>query len=93
MELVEGTDLRRYLRGRGLLDRDTAVTIAHDVALGLGAAHRRGIVHRAVKPQDILMGRDRSIKLTDFGIAFVYEGVDAERLTDTGMICWTSALL
>jgi len=82
MELVEGTDLRRYLRGRGVLDVDRSVIIAHDVALGLGAAHRRGIVHRSVKPQNILIGRDGSIKLTDFGIAFV---VNAERLTDTGM--------
>ncbi len=83
MELVEGTDLRRYLRGRGILDIDTAVSIAHDVALGLGAAHRRGVVHRSVKPQNILMGRDGSIKLTNFGISFV---MDAERLTDTGTI-------
>ena len=60
MELVEGTDLRRYLRVRGILDIDTAVTIAHDVALGLGAAHRRGIVHLSVKPQNILIGRDWS---------------------------------
>jgi eukaryotic-like serine/threonine-protein kinase len=80
-ELVEGTDLRRYLRSRGVLDMGQAVTIAHGVALGLGAAHRRGFVHRAVKPQDILVGRDGSIKLTDFGIVFV---MDAERLTVTG---------
>src|SRR6266849_430469 len=86
MELVEGTDLRRYLRVRGILDIHTAVIIAHDVALGLGAAHRRGIVHRSVEPQNILIGRDGSIKLTDFGIAFV---VDAERLTDTGMTVGT----
>ncbi len=86
MELVEGTDLRRYLRGRGVLDVDRSVIIAHDVALGLGAAHRRGIVHRSVKPQNILIGRDGSIKLTDFGIAFV---VNAERLTDTGMTVGT----
>src|SRR5712692_8100730 len=79
MELVEGTDLRRYLHGRGVLDVDRSVIIAHDVALGLGSAHRRGIVHRSVKPQNILIGRDGSIKLTDFGIALV---VDAERLTD-----------
>lgn len=83
MESVEGTDLHHYLRGRGILDIHTAVTIAHDVALGLGAAHRRGVVHRSVKPQNILIGRDwSSIKLTNFGIAFV---VDAERLTDPGM--------
>jgi serine/threonine protein kinase len=81
MELVEGTDLRRYLRSRGILDTHTAITVAHDVALGLGAAHRRGIVHRGVKPQDVLIGRDGSIKLADFGIAFV---VNAERLTITG---------
>jgi serine/threonine-protein kinase len=86
MELVEGTDLRRYLRVRGILDIHTAVIIAHDVALGLSAAHRRGIVHRSVEPQNILIGRDGSIKLTDFGIAFV---VDAERLTDTGMTVGT----
>src|SRR3989441_10822070 len=46
MELVEGTDLRRYLRSRGVLDVDRAIFIAHNTALGLGAAHRRGIVHR-----------------------------------------------
>src|SRR5439155_11683837 len=71
MELVEGTDLRRYLRSRGILDVDRAVIIAHDVALGLGAAHRRGIVHRNVKPQNVLVGRGGSIKLTNFGIASV----------------------
>jgi eukaryotic-like serine/threonine-protein kinase len=71
MELVEGTDLRRYLRSRGILDVERAVIIVHDVALGLGAAHRHGIVHRDVKPQNILVGRGGSIKLTDFSIASV----------------------
>src|SRR5579864_5854515 len=89
MELVEGTDLRRYLRSRGVLDVDRAVIIAHDVALGLGAAHRRGIVHRDVKPQNVLVGRDGSIKLTDFGIASVYKDINAERLTTTGMTLGT----
>src|SRR5712691_9901942 len=85
MELVEGTDLRRYLRSRGILDVDRAVIIAHDVALGLGAAHRRGIVHRNVKPQNVLVGRGGSIKLTNFGIASVFKDMNAERLTTTGM--------
>ncbi len=89
MELIEGTDLRRYLRSRGVLDIDRAIIIAHDVALGLGAAHRRGIVHRSVKPQNILIGRDGSIKLTDFGIASVYKDINDERLTDTGMTLGT----
>src|SRR5437867_6171719 len=89
MELVEGTDLRRYLRSRNVLAVDRAVIIAHDVALGLGAAHRRGIVHRDVKPQNVLVGRDGSIKLTDFGIASVYKDINAERLTTTGMTLGT----
>src|SRR5215469_13086903 len=89
MELVEGTDLRRYLRSRGVLAIDRAIIIAHDVALGLGAAHRRQIVHRDVKPQNVLVGRDGSIKLTDFGIASVYKDINAERLTTTGMTLGT----
>ena len=89
MELVEGTDLRRYLRNRTVLDMDRAVIIAHDVALGLGAAHRRGIVHRDVKPQNVLVGRGGAIKLTDFGIASVYKDINAERLTTTGMTLGT----
>ena len=89
MELIDGTDLRRYLRSRGILPVERAIIIAHDVALGLGAAHRRGIVHRDVKPQNVLVGRDGSIKLTDFGIASVYKDINDERLTTTGMTLGT----
>jgi eukaryotic-like serine/threonine-protein kinase len=88
MELVEGTDLRRYLRSRGMLAVDRAITIAHDVALGLGAAHRRGVVHRNVKPHNVLVGRDDTIKLTGFGIASFYKDINAERLI-TGMTLGT----
>ena len=84
MELVEGTDLRRYLRGHGVLDVGRSVIIAHDVALGLGAAHRRGIVHRNVNPQNVLVGHDGSIKLTGFTLVSTYKDINAERLTDTG---------
>ncbi len=89
MELVEGTDLCRYLCYRGVLDIDRAVIIAHDVALGLGAAHRRRIVHRDVKPQNVLIGCGGSIKLTDFGIVSVYKEMNAERLTTSGMTLGT----
>lgn len=59
--------------------------IAHDIALGLGAAHRRGIVHRDVKPQNVFIGRDGSIKLTGFSIASVYKDNNDEQRTTTGM--------
>ena len=68
MELVDGINLHRYLRSRGILDAGSTVKIAQSVALGLGEAHRRDIVHRNVIPQHILLGRDGSIKLTDFSI-------------------------
>src|SRR5207244_6356548 len=86
---VEGGGLRQYLRRRRILDVGVAVIIAHDIALGFGAAHRRDIVHRDVKPQIILVGRDGSIKLTDFGIASLYKDMNAQRLTTTGMTLGT----
>ena len=72
MELVKGTDLRRYLRSRGILAAERAIIIAHEVALALGVAHRHNIVLRTLKPADISVGRDGSIKLTDFGSALVF---------------------
>ncbi len=89
MELIEGTDLRSYLSLHAVLDVDRAIIIAHDIALGLGAAHRRGIVHRDVKPQNVLVGIDGSIKLTDFGIVSLYTDANAERLTTSGMTLGT----
>ena len=89
MELIEGTDLRSYLCSHTVLDVDRAIIIAHDIALGLGAAHRRGIVHRDVKPQNVLIGIDGSIKLTDFGIVSLYKDANAERLTTSGMTLGT----
>jgi eukaryotic-like serine/threonine-protein kinase len=74
MELVEGTDLHRYLQFRGVHDINRAVIIAHDVALGLGAAHNIGIVHRDLKLQDILIGHAGSIKLIDFGLGMTLSG-------------------
>jgi eukaryotic-like serine/threonine-protein kinase len=89
MEFVDGTDLRRYLKRHGKLSNERTVTIARDVALGLGAAHKRGIVHRDVKPQNIMLNDEDLVKLTDFGIASVYKDAGAERLTTTGMTLGT----
>ena len=72
MEFVEGTDLHRYLRSRGVLDVERAVIIAHDTALGLGNAHRNRIVYRKVKPHNKLVACGETNKLIDFCIASVY---------------------
>lgn len=89
MEFVDGSDLRRYLKKNGVLSNERVVQIAHDVALGLGAAHKLGIVHRDVKPQNIMLNDHGVVKLTDFGIASMYKDAEAERLTTTGMTLGT----
>lgn len=71
MELIEGTDLRRYVRSRGVLDTERAIIIMRDAAQGLGAMHQQGIVHRAIKPQNILVSRDSSIKLAGLSLASI----------------------
>ena len=69
MQLVEGEDLAALLRERTRLETDDAVRVAIGVASALEAAHRRGLVHRDVKPGNILITDDGEVKVTDFGIA------------------------
>src|SRR5918997_1296057 len=69
MELVDGRDLSTILRERRSLSLDDAVRIAIGVASALEVAHRKGIVHRDVKPGNILITDDGGVKVTDFGIA------------------------
>jgi serine/threonine-protein kinase len=69
MELVAGTNLSRFLRERGPLDPDPALRILQQVAAALDAAHARGIVHRDVKPGNILLPPGSAVKVSDFGIA------------------------
>jgi serine/threonine-protein kinase len=81
MQLVEGDNLATLLRERGHLETDDAVRIALGVASALEAAHRRGLVHRDVKPGNILLTDDGDVKVTDFGIA---RAVSEASMTVTG---------
>ncbi len=69
MELVEGITLKKYIEKRGKLPYKEAVSIAIQVAKGMEAAHSHHIVHRDIKPQNIIISRDGKVKVTDFGIA------------------------
>ena len=71
MELVDGQSLERYLGEHGALPPDQVVPLGVAIARGLAAAHAQRVVHRDVKPGNILLGRDGSIKIADFGIAGV----------------------
>ena len=69
MELVDGITLKNYIAKRGRIGYKEAVTIALQVSMGLEAAHRNHIIHRDIKPQNIIISREGKVKVTDFGIA------------------------
>ena len=69
MELVEGITLKDYISKKGKLAVREATSIAIQVSMGLEAAHNNSIVHRDVKPQNIIISTDGKVKVTDFGIA------------------------
>jgi len=69
MELVEGITLKRFIERKGKLEVKEAVGIAIQIAQGMEAAHDNRIIHRDIKPQNIIISRDGKVKVTDFGIA------------------------
>jgi serine/threonine protein kinase/class 3 adenylate cyclase len=97
LEYVPGQTLRQLLEGQGALDERTALGVAADVARALAEAHERGIVHRDVKPENVLLVDAPSpaaaaglrVKLSDFGLARHLEESESLALTRTGAVVGT----
>jgi len=86
MEYVSGEDLKTLLRRIGQFTAKRAIMIAEQVSEGLAEAHRLGVIHRDLKPQNIMIDRDGNARIMDFGIARSAKG---RGITDTGVIIGT----
>jgi serine/threonine-protein kinase len=92
MELVEGRSVAEELRAHGAMAPGPAAEIITQAAAGLSAAHRHGVIHRDVKPGNLLLAAEGMVKIADFGIARLVSRADAA-LTSTGEIPGTSHYL
>src|SRR5688500_11930374 len=90
MELVEGEPLSTLVAREGPLSTEATLSLLRQTAFGLGEAHQAGLVHRDVKPGNILVRPDGSVKITDFGIAWSARSV---ALTRTGQVIGTPQYL
>ncbi|MGL5435049.1 MAG: Stk1 family PASTA domain-containing Ser/Thr kinase [Lachnospiraceae bacterium] len=82
MELIEGITLKSYIQKKGKLEVKESIGIAIQVAQGITAAHEQNIIHRDIKPQNMIISRDGKVKVADFGIA---RAVSAQTLTSSAM--------
>jgi serine/threonine protein kinase len=90
MEHIDGPSCAELLRERGHLDVDEAVDIVAQACRGLDYAHRNGVVHRDVKPGNLLVAQDATVKLADFGIA---KATEQSSITQVGSVLGTAAYL
>ena len=92
MPYVEGESLYECLQRERRLSLERALQVAHDVAAGLGYAHGRGVLHRDVKPENILVAGGRAL-VADFGLARAIGAADTRQLTETGVVVGTAYYL
>jgi eukaryotic-like serine/threonine-protein kinase len=90
MQYVEGKNLKDILQQRGRMSTDQAVSIAQQVCHALSVAHAKGLIHRDVKPQNIMIDQAGNVRLTDFGVVKALSG---PALTMSGMTFGTAAYL
>ncbi|HEY6784195.1 MAG TPA: protein kinase [Gemmatimonadales bacterium] len=92
MEFVEGLTVRQLLDARGTLGVESALAIGSQLAESLGVAHATGVIHRDIKPQNLLLDPEGVLKVMDFGVARLARGATA-RHTQAGLIVGTPAYM
>ncbi len=90
MELIEGTTLRNFYKSNSVLSIGQFITIFSSVCKGLSHAHKKGIIHRDIKPHNILLSKDERILITDFGIAKAVDSQNTQTDTLMGSIHYSS---
>ena len=90
MELIEGITLKQYMKSKGVLNIKESVHFVTQISKALSHAHSKGIVHRDIKPQNIMICMDGSVKVADFGIAYLETMQVDEHNTAVGSVHYIS---